>query len=50
MMNFEAFKYLFEFLNVYNYLQKQWPTSIGWTMIKVMHKIILCAIKVVCKT
>jgi hypothetical protein len=36
MIDFVAFKFLFQFLNIENYFQKYWFNSTRWNMAKVM--------------
>ncbi len=47
MIDFEDFKCLFQFLKAQNCLHKHWIDSTKWTMVKMMHNIVLRAIKVV---
>jgi hypothetical protein len=50
MTNFEACKYLFQFLKVENCPRKHWSDTTGWTMVEAMHGIVLRAIKVFVQT
>jgi hypothetical protein len=47
MIDFERLRGLFKFLKVENCPRKHWSDSTGWTMVEVMHNVVLRATKVV---